>query len=191
MTTLLEMILAIEIALRNAHVPHAFGGALALGYHVAEPRATRDIDINCFVPTEDAHSTFEVLPREIRWGDGDVETVRRVGQVRLFWEQTPIDLFFTNHPFHERAAAHTEEVPLADTHIPILGATDLAVFKAFFDRTRDWADIEAMVDERTVDLHIVIGWIVDLLGADDDRVSRLRALLDREPPDEEPRFAPP
>ena len=84
--------------------------------------------------------------------------------MRLFWEETPVDLFFTHHPFHERAAAHTEEVPLGDTHIPILAATDLAVFKAFFDRTRDWADIEAMVDERTVDLHIVIGWIVDLLG---------------------------
>jgi DNA ligase D len=46
-----------------------------------------------------------------------------------------------------------------------------------------------MVDAGTVDLHSVIGWIVDLRGPDDARVERLRRLLDREPPAAEPWFA--
>ena len=32
-------------------------------------------------------------------------------------------------------------MPFADTTIPVSGATELAVFKAFFNRTKDWADI--------------------------------------------------
>jgi hypothetical protein len=190
MTTLVDKVVAIEDALRRASVPHAFGGALALAFHVAEPRATRDIDVNCFVTSERARATFSALPREIAWSDTDVAEVVTTGRVRIFWDDTPVDLFFTNHAFHERAALHTEEVPFAGTTIPILGATELAVFKAFFDRTKDWADIEAMADVGALDLHVVIGWIVDLLGADDHRVARLRALLDREPPETEPRFLP-
>ena len=71
---------------------------------------------------------------------------------------------------------------------PVLGATELTVFKAFFDRTKDWADIEAMIDAGTVDTHGALGWLVDLLGGDDHRVARLRRLLDRKPAAEEPRF---
>jgi hypothetical protein len=190
MTELIEMVLAIEASLGAARVPHAFGGALALAFHIEEPRATRDIDINCFVPSHHPRATFEALPSEISWNDEDVAAVERDAQVRVFWDDTPVDLFFTNHPFHEYAAANAEEAPLGNMTIPILGANELSVFKAFFNRTKDWADIEAMVDARTVDLHVVIGWIVDLLGPDDERVTRLRTLLDRPPPGEEPRFAP-
>jgi len=191
MTELVDIVLAIERALDRADVPHAFGGAIALGFHIMEPRATRDIDVNCFVLAENARSTFEVLPPEIAWTEKDVATVERDGQLRVFWSDTPVDLFFTNHPFHERAAANVEDAPfVAGTTIPILGANDLAVFKAYFNRTRDWADIEAMIEAGTVDLHEVIGWIVDLLGPSDGRVARLRALLDGPPPGEEPRFAP-
>ena len=74
--------------------------------------------------------------------------------------------------------------------MPVLGATELTVFKAFFDRTKDWADIEAMIDAGTVDIHAALGWLVDLLGGDDHRVDRLRKLLDRKPPAAEPRFMP-
>jgi len=69
-----------------------------------------------------------------------------------------------------------------------LSATDLTVFKAFFDRTRDWADIEAMLEAGTVDVHTALGWLVDIVGGDDHRVSRLRRLLDHEPAEPEPRF---
>jgi hypothetical protein len=190
MTTLVEMVLAIDAALRSARVPHAFGGALALAFHIDEPRGTRDIDLNCFVPATRARTVFESLPAAIAWSAEDVATVERDGQVRVFWNDTPVDLFFSTHPFHEHAAANAEDVPFDGTTIRILSATDLAVFKAFFDRTRDWADIEAMVDAGTVELHEVIGWIVDLIGAGDRRVDRLTSLLRRVPPSDEPRFAP-
>jgi len=189
-STLAEKVLALDAALTAADLPHAFGGALALAYHVAEPRGTRDIDVNVFVPAQQARATFERLPNEVRWSNLDVEEVERDGQVRVFWDDTPVDLFFVTHPFHEDAAEHTETVPFAGREIPVLAADNLAVFKAFFDRTKDWADIEAMIAVGSINVHSVLGWLVDLLGRDDDRVERLRSIANTEPPASEPRFAP-
>ena len=42
-------LVALHDALDEAAIPHAVGGAIALGYY-AEPRATIDVDINVFVP---------------------------------------------------------------------------------------------------------------------------------------------
>jgi len=190
MTSLVEKALALDEALTVAAVPHAFGGALALAFHISEPRGTRDIDLNVFVPVDDVREVLDALPGGVRWSERDREEIERNGQTRLFWDDTPVDLFFSTHPFHDHAAAHTEVVPFADREIAILGADDLAVFKAFFDRTKDWADIEAMLEVESLDVHVVLGWLVDLLGGDDHRVTRLRGLLDRKPRPEEPRFAP-
>ena len=190
MTTLVEKALALEQALDEIRTPHAFGGALALAFHIAEPRGTRDIDLNVFLPTDDARSVLASLPHEVAWSDRDVEEIERTGQVRVFWDDTPVDLFFVTHPFHTNASTHTELVPFVGREIPILAADDLAVFKAFFDRTKDWADIEAMIDVGSLDVHVVLGWLVDLLGGDDHRVARLRGLAEPRPASREPRFAP-
>jgi hypothetical protein len=188
MSALADRVVAIDTALRNAAVPHAFGGALALAYHIAEPRGTRDIDVNVFVDAERARAVFDQLPTGVAWGDADLDLVERDGQVRLFWDDTPVDVFFAIHRFHRHAASHIEEVPFAGTTIPILSATDLTVFKAFFDRTKDWADIEAILDAGTVEVHTALGWLLDVVGGDDHRVSRLRRLVDRKPPAAEPSF---
>jgi hypothetical protein len=188
MASLVDKIVAIDGALRAADIPHAFGGALALAFHIEEPRATRDIDVNVFAPSDRAPAVFAALPAAVRWTAKDVRQVQKVGQVRLFWEDNPVDLFFSTHAFHDRAESEIIEVPFADITIPVLGATELAVFKAFFNRTKDWADIEAMVDAGSVDLHRALGWLVDLLGPDDERLTRMRSLLDRGAPGEEPTF---
>ncbi len=190
MTALADKALALEAALSEAGTPHAFGGALALAFHIAEPRGTRDIDLNIFVPSLEAGAVLSSLPSEVVWGARDLDEIERNGQVRLFWDDTPVDLFFDTHRFHENAATHVERVPFAGQQIPILAADDLAVFKAFFDRTKDWADIEAMIDAHSLDVHSVLGWLVDLLGGDDHRVSRLRGLVEHESPSGDPRFSP-
>jgi hypothetical protein len=179
MTSLVEAIVALEAALDGADVPHAFGGALALAFHIEEPRGTRDIDVNIFLLPAEVGRVFAALPDGVTVSDADAERVRRDGQVRVFWDDTPLDLFFTTHAFHDLARGRVGRVPFAGVTIPVLGATELVVFKAFFDRTKDWADIEAIADAGTADLHAAIGWLVDLLGGDDHRVERLRTLLRR------------
>jgi hypothetical protein len=190
MPALAVQVIELERTLDASGVPHAFGGALALAFHIDEPRGTRDIDINVFVGPQQARTVFESLPPGVIWSDGDLRQVADTGQVRLFWDETPVDLFFSTHVFHDEASLHVERVPFDGVTIPVLGATELVVFKAFFDRTKDWADIEAMVEAQDADVHRALGWLVDLLGADDHRVARLRTLLERKPSDGEPRFEP-
>ncbi len=171
--TLAERVVALHRALARRGIPHAFGGAVALAYCTLDPRGTSDIDLNLFVPAEDAATGLAALPEEVVQPPGTEEVIARDGQVRLWWDDTPLDLFFNYAPVHEDAARHRRTVPFADTRIPVLGPTELAVFKAMFDRTRDWADIEAMVAARSVDTEAVRTALADMLAADDARFARL------------------
>ena len=83
-------------------------GALALAFHIAEPRGTRDIDVNVFCPPSAAPEAFGSLPADVAWSEADVATAKRDGQVRLFWGETPVDVFFSTSPFHDEAAANDE-----------------------------------------------------------------------------------
>ena len=50
------------------------------------------------------------------------------------------------------------------------------MFKAFFDRTKDWADLEEMAMAGTLEVAPVLAVLVEYLGADDHRVARLAGL---------------
>jgi hypothetical protein len=151
---LAQRVLALEHAL--AGVPHAFGGALALAYY-AEPRATIDID----------EPSISAL-------------VQRDGQVRVMWDATPIDLFFSYDAFHDAAAAARHSVPFDDETIPILAAEHLAVCKAIFNRPKDWVDIDAMLaTQPDLDVAEVLRWVARIAGDEDPRYERIAAVLIR------------
>ncbi len=61
--------------------------------------------------------------------------------------------------------------------VPYLACDDLAVFKAFFNRTKDWADLEAMIEADRLDATAVLGTLTLYLGGDDERIARLRDLV--------------
>ena len=176
MTGLPEKIVAIERALRDAGIPHAFGGALALAWCTRRARGTIDIDINVFAGVERTTEVFSALPNAVMWSDVDVARAESEGQVRLWWEGTPVDVFFNTTGFHEEVATriHTEE--FAGAEVAFLGCTDLAVFKAFFNRTQDWADLEQMAEMGTLDIDRLVGVLVRTVGATDARIERARSL---------------
>ncbi len=175
MTTLPQRIVTLADALDAAGLPWALGGALALAYATEEPRATRDIDVNVFVPAAQAAQVFSALPDGVRYGDDDVQAVRRDEQVRLWWDDTPVDLFFSADPFHHEVDRRCRTVPFQGRDVRVLSAEDLAVFKALFDRRRDWVDIETMVESDAIDLGVAADRLRQVIG-DDDRVARLRSL---------------
>jgi hypothetical protein len=102
--------------------------------------------------------------------------------VRLRWGATPVDVFTNTTEFHLAAADRAIVHEFASHAVPFLSCSDVAVFKAFFNRTRDWADLEEMVRAGTLDADLVIGALVHYLGADDERVEKLDALLRDAPP---------
>lgn len=171
--TLAERIVELHRALARRGVPHAFGGAIALAYWTGDPRATSDVDLNLFVAASDAHRGLSALPSGVAVPRNTAETVARDGQVRLWWERTPVDLFFDYAPIHTQAAEHHRIVPFASIRIPVLGPTELAVFKIMFDRTRDWADIEEMLAAATLDVPAVREALEAMLDSEDPRFARL------------------
>jgi hypothetical protein len=177
MLTFAQRVVAIESAL--SQVPHAFGGALALAYY-AEPRATVDIDLNVFVPADRYGEVFGPLGNLGVATDDPAaeELVRRDGQVRLFWDSTPVDLFFAYDDFHDAAARASRRVPFADVDIAILSADHLVVCKTVFNRGKDWVDIDSILDLGTeLDAAEVLRWVSRIAGDTDPRYERIVAVL--------------
>lgn len=178
MTTLLEKILALDEALSTAEVPHAFGGALALAYCVGDPRGTVDIDVNVFLAPDAVDEVLAALPTEVTWDASDRRLLLRDGQARLWWDRTPVDVFLSTTAFHEGAAERARDEQLAGRTIRVLACEDLAVFKAFFARRKDWADLEAMARVGSFDVERVLGVLTRHLGPDDPRVAKLLEVVD-------------
>ena len=177
--TLPERLVELHRALSRRRIPHAFGGAIALAYWTPTPRGTIDIDVNIFVPAESSERALRALPEGIARPADVADVIARDGQIRLWWDETPVDLFFDYDPVHAEAARNRRTVPFAGTKIPILGPVELAVFKAMFDRTRDWADIEAMVEAETLDVAAVRETLATMLGEEDPRFARLDEAVER------------
>jgi hypothetical protein len=178
--SLTERIVALHRALVEAGLPHAFGGALALAFCTLDPRATQDIDVNVFVGTDRVDDVLVGLPDGVRATAAARRQLIRDGQARLRWDETPVDLFLSNHPFHDEAEARCRRVPFAGVDdLPVLACEDLAVFKAFFARPKDAVDIAAMVDAGVVDGGLLLATLGDLLGRDHASVVFLRRALDQ------------
>ena len=176
MSTLADKIVALHAALDRAGLPHAFGGALALAWCTRRARGTIDIDVNVFVADVRAADVLDGMPVGVAHSDRDQELLERDGQVRIWWDGTPVDIFLNTTDFHEQAAARVRIEPFAGTDVPFLGCSDLAVFKAFFNRTKDWADLEEMAAAGTLDGDRVAGVLARYLGPEDERVARVLSL---------------
>ena len=172
MTTLVEKVLALADALTAARVPHAFGGAIALAYYTEDPRGTRDVDVNAFVDAALGQQVLDALPEGVRVPAGTAARLAEDGQVRLWWDDTPVDLFLDYAPLHAQAALGARDVPFAERQIRVLGPVELVLFKALFDRPKDWVDIAAVVEAGEVDRAAVRCGLLDLLGPQDARVGK-------------------
>ena len=176
MPDLTEKIVALHRTFSAAKLPHAFGGALALAWCTQRARGTIDIDVNVFVDVIDQDRVFQALPEGVKVTRKDRVMLKRDGQVRVWWEQTPIDLFLNTTDYHQEVAKRIRTESFAGARVPFLACLDVAVFKVFFNRTKDWADIEEMQAAGTLDSDRVADIIARHLGADDERIESLRRI---------------
>ena len=173
---LAEKVVRLHRALDVAGLPHAFGGALALAWCTGNGRGTVDIDINVFVAISRAEELFRALPPCVARDEEALRALVRDGQVRLDWRGTPLDIFLDTTEIHTQAARCVSWERFAGHSLPFLSCFHVALFKAFFNRTKDWADLEAMRDAGTLDVERVRVALVQHLGADDERLAALEAL---------------
>jgi hypothetical protein len=176
MTGLAAKIVAVHGLLAAAELPHAFGGALALAWCTQRARGTIDIDVNVFVPADRTDDVLDAMASVVAPTAEQREQLSADGQTRLWWEATPLDVFLDTTPFHHAVSERIRWEQFGDVELPFLSCRDLAVFKAFFDRTKDWADLEEMYAAGTLDVEVVVGVLVRYLGGDDHRIVRLLSL---------------
>ena len=176
MTSLQSQMVQLHKSLARRNIPHAFGGALALAWCTQQARGTIDIDINIFISTEEIDLLTSALPKAIGTSEGNLKDLHRDGQTWLMWNDTPLDIFLNTTTFHAQAAQRIRYETFAGVELPFLACRDLAVFKTFFNRTRDWADLEEMHAAGTLNVRAVTTELLEFLGEDDPRIMRLRLL---------------
>lgn len=164
-------ILSLHRALKQAAIPHAFGGAIALAYY-GVPRGTEDIDLNLFVRSvrePDCLAALQPL---------GVETASPAKapahQALWIWDPTPIHAFFSYDPFHDSCRERACWVPFADQEIPILGAEDITLFKILYDRPKDRSEVREVLlcMGEALDVDYLKHWLKRLVGRDDPRLGR-------------------
>ena len=170
-------ILEISRGFRDAGLPHAFGGALALSFH-AEPRTTVDIDVNVFVPPKEHACVDRELMRLGVDSPADPETLARDGWFRYQWGRNPVDVFYSELRLHEAMCEDRQAVPFGGEEIWIVSAEHLTVCKALFDRAKDWLDIEQIaLGTPDLDSREVLRWIGDFDDPEGERAEKLIAIL--------------
>ncbi|HSS31787.1 MAG TPA: hypothetical protein VLL27_00715 [Solirubrobacterales bacterium] len=153
-TELQRKVVAVHRCLTEAGLPHAIGGAVALGVY-AEPRPTVDIDVNVFVAAEREPAVREALA-----------AVEPDGA-------HPIHLFFSDDDLHEAMRDAVREAPFGGETIPLVAPEHLVVRKALIGREKDWADIAAILAAvDPLDTDEVERWL-QRLGAENVRVKWL------------------
>lgn len=174
-----EVARALADALEAARLPYAIGGAIALGYHSA-PRATIDVDVNVFVdPSRALDTAMAALARAGFSPEGSPAILARQamtdGQFRGHVSTMRVDVFVPAIPYYAELRRRRRSVILSARPIWILGANDLAVLKLMFFRTKDLADVEALLrsPEARIDRGFVRRKLVRLLGRTRDE--RVRA----------------
>ncbi|MDJ0786969.1 MAG: hypothetical protein QNK05_09210 [Myxococcota bacterium] len=175
-----EQIVAIERAFLAADIPHAFGGAQALGYY-GSVRATHDIDVNVFLPVAEIDRVFAVLADLGARTEGTAlrKLALRDEQVRVLWDATPIDLFFAYDPLHQSSLGRRRRVDFYGDPIHILSPEDLITYKATFDREKDWRDIAGIVFacNEPLDIDYVREWLGRIDGPEGLRLARLERVV--------------
>lgn len=176
---LFRRLIEIHRALDSAGFEHAVGGAIALGQYSLDSRATWDIDLNVIANPLRPKPLLDCLPAEIAIPRSAGASLQRDGQARLNWPNppTPVDLFLPQHPtFHHLVAERAAPVDFFGDYIKVISATDLVIFKALFDRPKDWIDIATMHDADAADFEEAIQWVSDITG-DQRRIDNLRAIM--------------
>ncbi len=164
---------AIADALEAAGLPHALGGALALGV-AGVPRGTKDVDVNVFVSDDQVPAVMDALaPLGITFQrDASIAQARKDGMFIGTWDGMRIDVFVPSIPFSEEAARTVVTVTVDGWTGRFLSPEAIAIFKLLFFRLKDRGDLERLVAVRgdQMDHAYVRRWMVDMMGDDDERV---------------------
>ena len=161
-------------------IPHAVGGALALGVW-GFPRATKDVDLDVFVEAKALTPVFDALESAGCSVERAVAaaSAQERGDFQAWFGPVRIDVFVPSIPFYGQVQARIRRAKLEGRAAWFLAPEDLAVMKLLFFRAKDLIDVERLVASLgpTFDRDYVARALDEIVGPDDERVGRWRRLL--------------
>lgn len=184
MSALIDTVFEMDDFLGDLGVRYAVGGGLALQRY-SNPRVTVDIDLNLALPFASATELVDALePLGYRPMTPSESWVPIAG-VRFHRERSPVvDIFFACDKYHDTIMLNAVRMPFETSGrkrtLLVLSADDLVVVKMSFNRSKDWTDIESMIDSGTainpeyVSVQLV-SWRGPMMWP---RVARLRTVQD-------------
>mgnify|MGYP006271044799 CR=1 FL=1 len=179
-SSLVDAISRVDAALASSGLPYAFGGALALSAW-AEPRATRDIDLNVWVDPGQVTPVLDALETAGVTIDRDRATREAIGRGMFvgFAGEYRVDVFVPSIPFYDEARRRICRVPFLDRTFPVLSPETLAVFKLLFFRPKDLVDLQRLLEIRgsEFDAGFVRAAVAGMLGEDDRRIEEWDGLV--------------
>lgn|GEM_PF-702390 len=184
MSAVIETVFEMDDVFDDLDVRYAVGGGLALQRY-ANPRVTVDVDLNVAVPFASTTAVVGALQSRGYRPTMPPQSWVPIAGVRFQREQSPVvDLFFSFDQYHDTIMSNAVQMPFETSgqkrSLLVLSADDLAVVKMSFNRSKDWTDIEAMLDSGTaVDQEYVSRHLVSWRGPTMwPRVARLQAMRD-------------
>jgi len=173
LASLTDAVAALIDSLERARLPYAVGGALAYSAW-AEPRATRDVDLNVWLPPERLDELFAALDAAGVALDRD-EARRAAAERGMFvgrHGEYRVDVFVPSVPFYDEALRRRVRLRIAGRDSWVLSAETLAVFKLLFFRPKDLADVGRLlqIQRGRFDHAFVRRSLVEMLGTDDERI---------------------
>ena len=183
--SLVEVVTSLIDQLEASGIPYAFGGAIALSAW-SEPRATTDVDLNLWVGDDELPAAVELLKRSgvtIELEDA-LRGARERGMFAAPHGSYRVDVFVPSVPFYDEALGRRLRVTLADRETWVLSPEALAVFKMLFFRPKDLVDLARLLEVHRppLDAAFVRRWLVDMVGAEDVRITKWDELTQLIPP---------
>ena len=171
--SLVDAVAAIIDHLEGSGLDYAIGGAVSYSAW-AEPRATRDIDLNVWVTSDRLGVAFDVLAaagvtldRAVAERDAEQRGmfIGCLGEYR-------IDVFVPSVPFYTEARRRRRRVRLAHRDTWVLSPETLIVFKRLFYRPKDLVDVQRLLEIQGdgIDRGFVRRSLVEMLGTEDERI---------------------
>lgn len=147
MENLIEALWTLQERLRNAGIPSAVVGGVALSLW-GEPRATRDVDVRILLNRDEAHRLLSVLADEyVLLADDPLETLQKMGF--LFVQDRAgvrIDLLLADTVFDREVVQRARPVEIAPGKVmQVCRAEDLLIYKLISTRPRDYEDAASIV----------------------------------------------
>ena len=137
------------------------------------------IDVNIFIPAERAARRLERFRARLTFDEDAISQILRDGQTRVWWDDTPVDLFLNNLPIHDEVAEEVRWVPLRRIDIPVLSCESLVRFQGLFQPHKGLGGHRGVAEIEPAIIAAAAARARELVGPDEEITARLRALADQ------------